>query len=224
MNQPQTQSRAYWVDNFVVTDGDIEQIYNHLLEAERPQTAEQIAEVIIGHRVAMERSRLKQLLTGRAIYQPMDDHQVGDEIVFPDALDNGETAASAVLTLDHVRLTRADRALFAGRKLEIPFARMHDHRAFEAEEGIGNSRMVMPGYALPRTDRQRPGRLHGQVARLAGPRGEHDVARAPALRPLEAHGAVVVVQSQRSVECHVENPQRREVRRELDVPVDDHAI
>ena len=83
MNQPKTQSHTYWADEFSVADSDIEQLYNHFLEVERPQKVDQIAQVIISHRVAEERSRIKKLLTGRTAYQPKDSHKIGEELVFP---------------------------------------------------------------------------------------------------------------------------------------------
>jgi hypothetical protein len=83
LNQPKTQSYAYWADEFSIADSDIEQLYNHFLEVERPQTVDQIAQVIISHRVAEERSRIKKLLTGRTVYQPKDSHKIGEELVFP---------------------------------------------------------------------------------------------------------------------------------------------
>lgn len=83
MNHSETQSLDYWVSDIVITDADIEQIYNHFLEAEKPQTAGQISEVIIIYRVAEERNRIKQMLSGRTLYQPKTGYEVGDELVFP---------------------------------------------------------------------------------------------------------------------------------------------
>ncbi|MDX1616213.1 MAG: hypothetical protein R3300_18010, partial [Candidatus Promineifilaceae bacterium] len=83
MNQLQTQRSEYWVNEFDVTDADIEQIYNHFLEVEIPQTSEQLTQVIIAGRVAQERNRLKKLLSGRAVYQPREQYTEGDELVFP---------------------------------------------------------------------------------------------------------------------------------------------
>ncbi|MFZ0546621.1 MAG: hypothetical protein WAM60_14335 [Candidatus Promineifilaceae bacterium] len=83
MNQPQTQTPEYWGNDFNITNSDIEEIYNGILEAERPQTANQIARVIIGYRVAEEKARIKQILSGRTIYQPKNSYQVGDDLVFP---------------------------------------------------------------------------------------------------------------------------------------------
>ncbi len=83
MNQPQTQTAEYWGNDFHITDTDIEEIYNGILEAERPQTAGQIARVIIEYRVDEEKARLKQVLAGRSVYQPQNSYNVGDELVFP---------------------------------------------------------------------------------------------------------------------------------------------
>jgi hypothetical protein len=83
LNQPLTQTKSYWVSDFKIEDSDIEKLYNHFLEVEQPQTAGQIAPVIIAHRVAEERSRIKKLLKGRAVYQPKESHDVGDKLVFP---------------------------------------------------------------------------------------------------------------------------------------------
>ncbi len=83
MNQSQTQTYEYWASEFVLTKSDIEQLYNHFLEVERPQTAGEIALVIISHRVAEERNRIKQLMKGRTVYQPKESHKKGAKLVFP---------------------------------------------------------------------------------------------------------------------------------------------
>jgi hypothetical protein len=73
----------YWGSNFTLTDSDVEQIYNHFLEVEQPQTARQLARVIIAHRVNEEANRIERLLSGRTIYRPKNSFAVGDELVFP---------------------------------------------------------------------------------------------------------------------------------------------
>jgi hypothetical protein len=83
VNQPQILTPDYWTKSFVLDDSDIERVYSHLLEVETPRTASQIAQDIISYRVAQERNRLQQLLTGRLLYQPRVNFAVGDEIVFP---------------------------------------------------------------------------------------------------------------------------------------------
>lgn len=83
MIQPRTQTADYWGSNFALTETDIEQIYNHFLEVERPQTAVDIVRVLISHRVSAEMNRVKKLLSGRIIYQPQNSAAVGDALVFP---------------------------------------------------------------------------------------------------------------------------------------------
>ncbi len=83
MIQPRTQAPDYWGPDFALTDSDIEQIYNHFLEVEKPQTATEIAQVIIAYRVAEEIKDIERLLAGRTIYQPQNSYKIGDELVFP---------------------------------------------------------------------------------------------------------------------------------------------
>lgn len=83
MIQPQTQRPDYWGSEFKITDSDIEQIYNHFLEVEKPQTVEQIALVIIAHRLAEENTRIERLLADRTIYQPKKSYEIGEKLVFP---------------------------------------------------------------------------------------------------------------------------------------------
>ncbi len=83
MIQLKTQKPEYWGADFALTDSDIEQIYNHFLEVERPQTTEQIARVLIAHRVEKERKEVQRQLSGHMVYQPKGSYKVGDELVFP---------------------------------------------------------------------------------------------------------------------------------------------
>lgn len=83
MIQPQTQNPEYWGSAFTLTESDVEQIYNHFLEVEKPQTAVQLANVIIAHRLAEEKNHLERLMTNRLVYQPKNSYEVGDELVFP---------------------------------------------------------------------------------------------------------------------------------------------
>lgn len=83
MIQPRTQSPDYWGGDFTLTESDIEQLYNHFLEVERPQTTFQLARIIISNRVAAEKSNLERLLSGRKVYRPQESYTVGDALVFP---------------------------------------------------------------------------------------------------------------------------------------------
>ncbi|HIP72686.1 MAG TPA: hypothetical protein EYH05_14985, partial [Anaerolineae bacterium] len=83
MIQPRTQTAAYWGSDFTLTESDIEQIYNHFIEEERPQTVEQIARGIMAYHVAEEANNVRRLLSGRTVYQPEASYKVDDELVFP---------------------------------------------------------------------------------------------------------------------------------------------
>ena len=83
MTQPQTLTAEYWVNSFSVVESDIEQINNHFLEVGKPQTAQQLVEVIFGYRVQEETDRISKLMKGRTIYQPKNTHEIGDKLLFP---------------------------------------------------------------------------------------------------------------------------------------------
>lgn len=83
MIQAQTQTPDYWGVKFAVTDKDIEQVYNHFLEVERPQRLAELVRVIIAYRVAEELRQVERLMAGRTIYQPRSNYTPGQELVFP---------------------------------------------------------------------------------------------------------------------------------------------
>ena len=83
MIQPRTQTETYWGADFTLTKTDIEQIFNHFLEVERPQTADEITRMLMAYRVAEEASQVKKKLSGRTIYQPKNSYTIGDQLVFP---------------------------------------------------------------------------------------------------------------------------------------------
>lgn len=95
MIQAKTQTAEYWHAEFSITDADIEQIYNHFLEIEMPQTVDQLAAVIVNHRVHQEINGIKQQMKGHAVYQPQESYAVDDKVVFP-AMQFARGAVTAV--------------------------------------------------------------------------------------------------------------------------------
>lgn len=85
MIQAQIQTNKYWESDFTLTESDIEQIYNHLLEVERPQTIEDIARVIMAHRIQQGIQQIKKQLAGRTIYQPQANYTLEQALVFPES-------------------------------------------------------------------------------------------------------------------------------------------
>ncbi len=82
MIQARTQLSASWGATFALNDSDIEHIYNHFLEVERPQTSTEIAQTIIEIRLRARSAAIKRQLDGYAVYQPERDFVVGDKVVF----------------------------------------------------------------------------------------------------------------------------------------------
>ncbi len=83
MNQTQIQTTEYWESQFSLSDSDLEQIYNYLLETEKPQTVAALAELVIKHRVREQANELRRVMAGRTVYQPQKPYAVGDELIFP---------------------------------------------------------------------------------------------------------------------------------------------
>lgn len=83
MIQPQTQTTAYWGPTFALTDSDIEQLINHFLEVEQPLTLNELARVIIGHRLNEEKKQIKRNMANRSLYHPHSHYNVGELLVFP---------------------------------------------------------------------------------------------------------------------------------------------
>ncbi len=83
MIQAQTQMAEYWGEQFSLKDSDIEQLYNHLLEVEKPQTIEELTATLIHKRVDEEIRSIKRSAKGHKIFQPQNEYEKGDKLLFP---------------------------------------------------------------------------------------------------------------------------------------------
>ncbi len=83
MIRTQVQTAEYWETEFALTDSDLENIYNHFLESEKPQTIDALARMVIEERVRVQLSDVKRLLSDATVYQPQRNYEIGEEIVFP---------------------------------------------------------------------------------------------------------------------------------------------
>lgn len=73
----------YW-DNFKIQERDLEFLYNHLLELEIPQTAEELVDAMVRERIRIETEGLTKRQTGDSvIYTPNERYQIGDILSFP---------------------------------------------------------------------------------------------------------------------------------------------
>ena len=83
MNQTQIQSTEQWESGFSLSDTDLEQIYNHFLETEKPQTVAELAGLVIRSRVREQAAEVRRLISGSTVYQPRRSYAVGEEVIFP---------------------------------------------------------------------------------------------------------------------------------------------
>jgi hypothetical protein len=81
--QTKIQTAEYWESGFSLSDSDLEQIYNFLLENEIPQSATDLARVVIDYRIKQQTTELSRLMTDNTVYQPQKSYQIGEEVVFP---------------------------------------------------------------------------------------------------------------------------------------------
>ncbi len=83
MLQRQTQSAAYWTDDFRINGEDIEFIFSIFLEQETPLTNRELAVQVIAHRVQQENDKMRKLVERGQLFQPKATYTVGQELIFP---------------------------------------------------------------------------------------------------------------------------------------------
>ncbi|MGL4649807.1 MAG: hypothetical protein ACRC1H_10395, partial [Caldilineaceae bacterium] len=83
MLQRQTQTAAFWRDQFETTAEDVDFLYSLILEAQSSQPLPRLSQALIAEYMRREESRLQQELAKGAIYQPKEHYQVGSTVVFP---------------------------------------------------------------------------------------------------------------------------------------------
>jgi hypothetical protein len=84
--QRQTQTAAFWRDQFEVTPTDLDFLYNLLLDAQSPKTLEELAVALIQEYMRRENAKIESELAKGTIYLPKTRYQLGQTLVFP-ALD-----------------------------------------------------------------------------------------------------------------------------------------
>ncbi|GIV78439.1 MAG: hypothetical protein KatS3mg050_2833 [Litorilinea sp.] len=86
MLQRQTQTAAFWRDQFEVTSDDLDFLYNLLLDAQSPKTLKELAIALIQEYLRRENARIESELSKGTVYLPREHYEVGQRLVFP-ALD-----------------------------------------------------------------------------------------------------------------------------------------
>ncbi len=83
MTAPISLQEDYW-DNFALQENDLEFLYNHLLEIETPQTAQELVRALVTERIRQAKEELRsQQRSGASIFVPKNHYKEGQELVFP---------------------------------------------------------------------------------------------------------------------------------------------
>ncbi len=82
----QTQTAAFWRDQFEVTSRDLDFIYTLLLDAQSPKAVNELASALIQEYIRREDAAIESELAKGAVYIPKNHYTVGQSLVFP-ALD-----------------------------------------------------------------------------------------------------------------------------------------
>ncbi len=80
--QRQTEIASYWIDDFSITETDIDEIYNVLLEATTPIPTSVLAKVVIRSRVGAEERQLRKALANGKLFQPREEYKIGTVLIF----------------------------------------------------------------------------------------------------------------------------------------------
>ena len=86
MLQRQTQTAAFWRDQFEVSSSDLDFLYALLLDAQSSKTLEELSLALIQEYMRRENSRIESELSKGTVYVPRTRYEVGQTLVFP-ALD-----------------------------------------------------------------------------------------------------------------------------------------
>jgi hypothetical protein len=81
--QRQTQTAAFWRDQFEVTPDDLEFLYQLLLDVQTPQKLSELAIALVEEYMRRENAKIESELAKGAIYLPKQRYTVGQRVVFP---------------------------------------------------------------------------------------------------------------------------------------------
>jgi hypothetical protein len=78
-----TQTDKYWVEDFQLEQSDIDHLYNVLLEIETPLSTDQMALILVRHRVRIEAEKREAQISPGDTYLPRKEYKSGDIITLP---------------------------------------------------------------------------------------------------------------------------------------------
>lgn len=83
MLQRQTQTAAFWRDQFEVTPDDLEFLYHLLLDVQSPQKLSVLATALVEEYLRRENATVESKLAKGVAYLPGQHYEVGQQLVFP---------------------------------------------------------------------------------------------------------------------------------------------
>jgi len=78
-----TQTAEYWLEEFAINKEDTAHLYEWVLEQNEPRTISELSHKAIERRCLREEEALMRRGESGAIYQPQDEYDVGQRLVFP---------------------------------------------------------------------------------------------------------------------------------------------
>jgi hypothetical protein len=81
--QRQTQTAAFWRDQFEVTPDDLEFLYHMLLDVQAPKTLAELSMGLVQEYLRRENTKIESELAKGVIYLPKQRYQTGQQVVFP---------------------------------------------------------------------------------------------------------------------------------------------
>jgi len=81
--QRQTQTAAFWRDQFEVTTDDLEFLYGLMLDAQSPKRLSELAVALVEERLRRENATIESELAKGEVYVPKKTYQIGQTLVFP---------------------------------------------------------------------------------------------------------------------------------------------
>lgn len=78
-----TENEDYWLDEFEVTNADLDYLFNIFLDAETPLSLRDLTLKLIEYRLEQEGRYIQQQIERGTLFQPKLAYEVGQQIVFP---------------------------------------------------------------------------------------------------------------------------------------------
>lgn len=83
MIQRRTQSASYWQEQLSIGQKDISHLYGLILDAARPFDTASLTKALIERHCRQEEELIQAELNKGRVYQPSDEYEVGEPVIFP---------------------------------------------------------------------------------------------------------------------------------------------